>query len=60
MKELQNTFILAICLLAFTTVVFFFKYGKERAQSKALEAENIASQTIWKNGPSKGPRRPSA
>lgn len=46
MKELQNTFILAICLLAFTTVVFFFKYGKERAQSKALEAENIASQTL--------------
>ena len=48
MKELQNTFILAICLLAFTTVVFFFKYGKERAQSKALEAENIASQTLVK------------
>ena len=46
MRELQNTFIFAICLLAFTTVVFFFKYGRERAQSKVLEAENIASQTL--------------
>ena len=57
MKELQNTFILAICLLAFTTVVFFFKYGRERAQSKALEAENMASQTLVFDMEKKAERR---
>lgn len=57
MKELQNAFIFAICLLAFTTVVFFFKYGRERAQSKALEAENIASQTLVFDMEKKAERR---
>ncbi len=57
MKELQNTFIFAICLLAFTTVVFFFKYGRERAQSKVLEAENIASQTLVFDMEKKAERR---
>lgn len=57
MKELQNTFIFAICLLAFTTVVFFFKYGRERAQSKVLEAENMASQTLVFDMEKKAERR---
>ncbi len=44
LKDLQGTFIFAVCLLGFTATVFFFKYGQERAQSKTLEAENAASQ----------------
>ncbi len=44
LKDLQGTFIFAVCLLGFTAIVFFFKYGQERAQSKILEAENMASQ----------------
>ena len=44
MKDLQGSLILALCLLAFTAVVFFFKYGQERAQSQMLEAETLAAQ----------------
>lgn len=44
LKDLQGTFIFAVCLLAFTAIVFFFKYGQERAQSRILVAENIATQ----------------
>lgn len=33
-----------MCLLAFTAVVFFFKYGQQRVQSQLLEAENLATQ----------------
>ncbi len=39
MKNIQGSLIFALCLLAFTAVVFFFKYGQERAQSQMLEAE---------------------
>lgn len=46
MKDLQGTFIFAVCLLAFTVVVLFFKYGQQRAQSKILEAENMAAQNM--------------
>ncbi len=49
MKDLQGTFIFAICLLAFTAVVFFFKYGQQRAQSRVLEAENLAAQNMALN-----------
>lgn len=44
MKDLQGSLILALCLFAFTAVVFFFKYGQERAQSQMLEAETLAAQ----------------
>ncbi len=50
MKDLQGSLIFAMCLLAFTAVVFFFKYGQERTQSKMLEAETklvqIQARTI--------------
>ena len=46
MKDLQGTFIFAVCLLAFTVVVLIFKYGQERAQSRILKAENLATQNI--------------
>lgn len=39
MKEFQSSLIFALCLLALTACVFFFKYGKERAETKRLEAE---------------------
>ena len=42
MKDLHGTFIFAICLLAFTAVVFFFKYGQQRVHSHMLEAVNDA------------------
>jgi len=44
MKDLQGSLIFAICLLAFTAVVFFFKYGQERAQSQVLEVESAAAK----------------
>ncbi len=44
MKDIQGSLIFALCLLAFTAVVFFFKYGQERAQSKMLEAESALVQ----------------
>ena len=44
MKDLQGSLIFAMCLLAFTAVVFFFKYGQQRVQSQLLEAENLATQ----------------
>ena len=46
MKDLQGTFIFAVCLLAFTVVVLIFKYGQERAQSQILKAENLATQNM--------------
>lgn len=45
-KDLQGTFIFAVCLLAFTVVVLIFKYGQERAQSQILKAENLATQNM--------------
>jgi len=44
MKDIQGSLIFAMCLLAFTAVVFFFKYGQERAQSKIFEAESALIQ----------------
>lgn len=35
----------ALCLLAFTAIVFFMKYGQERVQSQILEAETKTAQT---------------
>ena len=46
LKEFQSIFIFAVCLLAFTAVVFFVKYENERAQSKMLEAKSIASANM--------------
>lgn len=40
----MGSLIFAMCLLAFTAVVFFFKYGQQRVQSQLLEAENLATQ----------------
>ena len=39
MKDFQGSLIFAMCLLALTAVVFFFKYGQERAETIRLEAE---------------------
>ena len=39
MKDFHGSLIFAMCLLALTAVVFFFKYGKERAETLRLEAE---------------------
>ena len=44
MKDLQGSLIFAMCLLAFTAVVFFFKYGQQRVHSQLVEAENLAAQ----------------
>ncbi len=49
MKDLHGTFIFAICLLAFTAVVFFFKYGQQRVHSHMLEAEAFTAQNIALN-----------
>ena len=49
MKDLYGPFIFAMCLLAFTAVVFFFKYGEQRAHSKLLEAETLAAQNVAMN-----------
>lgn len=46
MKDLNGSFIFAVCLLAFTALVFFFKYGEQRLHSSALEKERIASETV--------------
>ena len=40
-REFQSVVIFAICLLAFTGVVFFVKYENERAQTRVLEARSI-------------------
>ena len=39
MKDFQGSLIFAMCLLALTAVVFFFKYGQEHAETIRLEAE---------------------
>ena len=39
MKDFQGSLIFAMCLLALTAVVFFFKYGQDRAETIRLEAE---------------------
>ena len=39
MKDFQGSLIFAMCLLALTAVVLFFKYGQERAETIRLEAE---------------------
>lgn len=46
LKDLQNIFIFAVCLLAFTVIVFSVKYQNERAQSKKLEAKAIESANM--------------
>ncbi len=49
MKDLNGSFIFAVCLLAFTALVFFFKYGSERVQTNVLKAEVRASETTAMN-----------
>ena len=46
LKEFQSIFIFAVCLLAFTVVVFFVKYENERAQSQMLEKKSIESANM--------------
>ncbi len=46
LKEFQSVFIFAVCLLAFTVVVFFVKYENERAQTKILQAKTIESANM--------------
>ncbi|MBO5254256.1 MAG: hypothetical protein J6B07_00345 [Opitutales bacterium] len=46
LKEFQSIFIFAVCLLAFTVVVFFVKYENERAQSQMLEQKSIESANM--------------
>ena len=45
MKDIHGSLIFALCLLAFTAIVFFLKYGQERAQSQILEEETKTAQT---------------
>lgn len=49
MKDLNGSFIFAVCLLAFTALVFFFKYGQQRVHSSVLEMEKMASETAAMN-----------
>ena len=46
LKEFQSIFIFAVCLLAFTVLVFFVKYENERAQTKLLQAKTIESANM--------------
>ena len=46
LKEFQSIFIFAVCLLAFTVVVFLVKYENERAQTKMLEAKSIENANM--------------
>lgn len=46
LKEFHSIFIFAVCLLAFTVVVFLVKYENERAQTKILEAKSIENANM--------------
>ncbi len=49
MNDLHKSLLIGLCLLAFTAVVFFFKYGQERTNSQMLEAENKSAQMRLEN-----------
>ena len=49
MNDLHKSLLIGLCLLAFTAVVFFFKYGQERTNLEILKAEKHTAQMRLEN-----------